>query len=164
MLSDLLAALHLFLNRLKFLQWDQEVAVLCYFLFVDNFLSLFEIDHDENAFGDVTSKLEILVICIEVDSEHLGEVDMTQRSERKMSFFPYSYIYFFTLLNVMLQDYFSIIHNLKHQDANAEHLIFGWVPPEAVRHFWVQDKLEGFSDNSVNLLLNACHLLCYPRT
>lgn len=64
----------------------------------------------------------------------------------------------------MLQHDFSIVHDLKDQDANAEHLGFGWVPPEDVGHFWVQDKLEGFSHDTVNLLLHALHLLCNPRT
>jgi hypothetical protein len=88
MLSDLLSALHLLLNGLQLLQRKQEVPVPCDFFFVDNFLGLFEIDHNEDAPRDMTGKLEVLVIRIEVDAEHLGEVNMTKRTEGKVSLFP----------------------------------------------------------------------------
>lgn len=88
MLSDFLSALHLFLNHLQLLQWEQEMAVLCNFLLVDNLLGLLEIDHNEDAPGDVTGKLEVLIIRIEVDAEHLGEVNMAQRAEGNVSFLP----------------------------------------------------------------------------
>lgn len=88
MLSDLLAALHLFFNCFQLLQWEQEVMVLCDFFFVDNFLCPFKIDYNENAPGYVAGKLEVLVVCIEVDEEHLGEIDMAQRLEGKVSLLP----------------------------------------------------------------------------
>lgn len=37
----------------------------------------------------------------------------------------------------MLQDDFSIVHDLEDQDADAKHLGFGWVPPEAIGHLRV---------------------------
>lgn len=64
----------------------------------------------------------------------------------------------------MLQNDFSIVHDLKDHDANAEHLGFGWVPPEAVWHFVVQDKLEWFSHDPLNFLLLPLHLLSNPWT
>ncbi len=112
----------------------------------------------------MAGELEIFVVCIKVDAEYLGEVDFTQRIEEVVTLLSQCYVYLFAFFEIMLQDDFSIVHNLENQDTDTEHLGFGRVPPEGIGYFWVQDELEGFSNYPISLLLNALHLLCNPWT